>query len=241
MICVAVAQILSALGRPESPIRRVHRTPELGSPSVHATLARTTLVHARCTRRGNAVQPRTSTGRSRVSRPPFSGACSCAPTSGRVSRVPCTAPYSRYGARVHANNLGHEGQGYNLMSPTAPKKPCPNARCRDLSGDCPLHGRTAQRQAHDQARGSSRARGYANPVWLAIRAAVLERDPLCTWGSLTSDRAPAAYTCGRLSTTAAHLVPREQGGTDAPENLRGLCTSHHSTETSRRESWNRGR
>ncbi len=127
------------------------------------------------------------------------------------------------------------------MSPTAPKKPCPNPRCPDLSGDCPVHGRTAQRQAYDQTRGSSRARGYADPAWLAVRAAVLERDPECTWGSLPRDRAPAAYTCGNPSTTAAHIVPRAAGGSDEPENLRGLCARHHSAETSRGESWNRPR
>ena len=125
--------------------------------------------------------------------------------------------------------------------PTAPKKPCHNPRCPDLSGDCPAHGRTAQRKAYDQGRGSSRARGYADPAWLALRAAVLERDPECTWGSQATDHAPAAYYCGEPSTTAAHLVPRKRGGSDAPENLRGLCTPHHSVETSRRESWNRAR
>lgn len=123
------------------------------------------------------------------------------------------------------------------MTPTAPLKPCPHPRCANL-GDCPEHGRTAQRQRYDRARGTQR--GYETPQWKAVRALVLARDPWCTWGTLPRDGRPAC-TCGRPSTTAAHIVPRAAGGGDAPENLRGLCGSHHSQETSRDESWNRPR
>jgi len=121
--------------------------------------------------------------------------------------------------------------------PTAPKKPCLYPGCKNL-GECPLHGRKVQRQRYDQARGNQR--GYETPEWKANRAFVLARDPWCTWGTLPRDRQPA-YTCGRPSTTAAHIVPRAEGGSDEVENLRGLCWSHHSAETSRGESWNKPR
>ena len=122
--------------------------------------------------------------------------------------------------------------------PTAPKRPCSHPGCPVL-GECPTHGRTAQRRAHDQARGSRR--GYETAEWKAVRAYVLARDPWCTWGALPKDQRPAGSACGRPSTTAAHIVPRAQGGSDEPENLRGLCSSHHSQETSRGESWNKPR
>ena len=127
--------------------------------------------------------------------------------------------------------------------PTAPKKPCSHPGCPVL-GECPTHGRTAQRKTYDQARGNQR--GYETAEWKAVRALVLKRDPVCTWGSLNRDNLPSTRadcfdTCGQPSTTAAHIVPRAQGGSDEPENLRGLCGSHHSQETSRHESWNKPR
>ena len=129
--------------------------------------------------------------------------------------------------------------GTEGLSPTAPKKPCPNPRCPDLSGDCPAHGRTAQRQAYDQARGSGWSR-YGGTKWAETKALVKARDPVCTWGSLPRYGAPSG-SCPEPTNTAAHVVARRDGGSDEPENCRGLCAQHHAVETSRGESWNRAR
>lgn len=81
---------------------------------------------------------------------------------------------------------------------------------------CPEHQRT-------DSRSGQRAAQYAGAHWRAIRKAVLARDPLCS-------------ECGeQRSTTAAHVIPRSKGGSDSMLNLRGLCTSCHSRETSARD------
>jgi len=63
---------------------------------------------------------------------------------------------------------------------------------------------------------------YQTPEWRAIRAAVIARDPVC--------KTPA---CGRTSTHADHIIPREQGGPDTMSNLRGLCASCHNRRSAR--------
>jgi len=123
------------------------------------------------------------------------------------------------------------------MSPRAPLRPCQQPGCPNL-GECPVHGRAVRRQAYDRARGD---RVYATPAWrLQIRPSVLARDPVCTWGSVPRDEA-AWGGCGQASTDVAHITPRQEGGSEEFENLRGLCHAHHSAETSKRESWNRER
>ena len=122
--------------------------------------------------------------------------------------------------------------------PTAPKKPCSHPGCPVL-GECPRHGRKVQRKAYDQARGPGWRR-YGGTQWEETKAMVRERDPVCTWGSLERDGVTVG-SCSMPTHSAAHLVPRREGGSDLPENCRGLCASHHSAETSRFESWNRPR
>src|SRR5574337_1152466 len=107
--------------------------------------------------------------------------------------------------------------------PVRPLNPCRQPGCPNL-GDCPVHGRTAARQAYDQARGE---RVYATPAWRRlIRPAVLTRDPVCTWGSLPRDGA-APGSCVEPSTDVAHVTSRERGGSDALENLR---SEEHTSE-----------
>jgi len=120
--------------------------------------------------------------------------------------------------------------------PYAPKKPCACPGCPVL-GECPVHGRTVTRKAYDQTRGP---RHSDRATWKRTSAFVVARDPWCTWGALPRDRRPA-FACGQPSTTAGHIIPHAEGGSDEPENCRGLCASHHSAETSRFESWNRPR
>lgn len=57
---------------------------------------------------------------------------------------------------------------------------------------------------------------YGTAGWRALRAACLQRDPVC-----------ASLGCGQPSTHADHIVPRSQGGADSLSNLRGACESCH--------------
>ena len=124
--------------------------------------------------------------------------------------------------------------------PYAPKKPCSGSpTCRYLGDDCPVHGKTVKRKTYDQARGPGWRR-YGGPEWEATKAFVKARDPYCMWGSLERDGV-ALGSCVEPTHTAAHLVSRRDGGSDLPENCRGLCQQHHAVETSRFESWNRPR
>ena len=86
---------------------------------------------------------------------------------------------------------------------------------------CGPTGRGAQRE-YDQRRGSAAARGY-DRRWQKIRLMHLRANPLCVM-CLAEGRTT-------LATDVDHIVPRRQGGTDAPSNLQSLCHSHHSQKT----------
>jgi 5-methylcytosine-specific restriction endonuclease McrA len=60
---------------------------------------------------------------------------------------------------------------------------------------------------HPRRKGSTRS-------WRALRLQVLQRD-----------RFPCS--CGALASEVDHIVPREIGGRDDPENLRSLCSRGH--------------
>lgn len=60
--------------------------------------------------------------------------------------------------------------------------------------------------------------------WPSIRYAVLERDPVCRWGSLPGEEG----RCGLASTDADHTG---DPGNHDPAFLRGLCTWHHRHRT----------
>jgi 5-methylcytosine-specific restriction protein A len=85
---------------------------------------------------------------------------------------------------------------------------------------CPVHGRNPWQ--HD--RPSPAARGYG-PRWKKLRKMILARDPLCLECLKTGRVTP--------STTCDHIVPKARGGTDALENLRGLCRRCHETKSAR--------
>ena len=122
--------------------------------------------------------------------------------------------------------------------PMSPLRPCPAPLCPALLARgqrrCPAHGGGF---VETGPRPSSRLRGYGWQ-WRVLRLQILDRDPICRWGSLARDTDPTP--CTLASTDAAHLVPRAAGGSDDPENLRGLCHRHHSSEgAARGERWGR--
>jgi 5-methylcytosine-specific restriction protein A len=92
---------------------------------------------------------------------------------------------------------------------------------------CDAHRRD-QRHRQDEARGSAGDRGYG-AAWRVTRARILKRDPFC--------RAPG---CHEPTTDVDHIIPRRQGGTDADDNLQGLCHTHHSGKTAKQDGrWGR--
>lgn len=60
------------------------------------------------------------------------------------------------------------------------------------------------------------------PDWPKRRAAILERDPICTTDG-----------CSRLSQHVDHTIPRALGGSDEPDNLKGKCNRCHGRKTAR--------
>lgn len=72
-----------------------------------------------------------------------------------------------------------------------------------------------------------RAKKTAMPRgWNRIRKIILERDPICQIGvnQITMNRHPR---CTVESTEVDHILPRENGGTEDPSNLRGVCSNCH--------------
>ena len=88
---------------------------------------------------------------------------------------------------------------------------------------CPKHHREYQRAYAAQPDRKEAQQQYQTKGWREIRAAVLERDPICRG-------------CRQVATTdAAHIISRADGGADTMANLRGLCHRCHSAETVKRD------
>jgi 5-methylcytosine-specific restriction protein A len=110
--------------------------------------------------------------------------------------------------------------------PIAPKRPCPAVGCRVLvdKGYCDQHRREKQRSYNNTPSRQADQRFYKGRQWLAVRAAHLEKEPLCRMCQ-ESDRLTAA-------THVDHVIPRSVGGADYDDsNLQSLCMSCHSAKT----------
>lgn len=111
------------------------------------------------------------------------------------------------------------------MSQQSPK-PCAHSGCPALvydgSGWCEKH-KPIEGKFADRRRGSRHARGYGT-AWDRLRLRVLERD---------CNRCQVCLAAGRISLARAvdHIVPKAQGGTDAPENLQSICDPCHRLKT----------
>jgi 5-methylcytosine-specific restriction protein A len=117
--------------------------------------------------------------------------------------------------------------------PFRAKAPCKKFGCPNLvsaPGFCDIHKKDDPRR---KSHGNTTERGYG---WLwqsKIRPRILRRDPFCMSGVICD-----ADNVGRraVSTYVDHIVPKEEGGTDAEENLQGLCHECHSWKTAKQDS-----
>jgi 5-methylcytosine-specific restriction protein A len=113
-----------------------------------------------------------------------------------------------------------------LLMATLLASPCRTPRCPERAGPgglCAAHRRRYERRPQRVAD----KRFYASPGWRALRAFVLARDPRCD--------------CGGPSEQADHIVPRSQGGSDDPSNLKGKCGGCHSRKTANENRGDGGR
>jgi len=63
---------------------------------------------------------------------------------------------------------------------------------------------------------------YGSTDWKALRRTIKARDPIC--------KAPG---CKRATAHIDHIVPRSEGGSNDPGNLRGLCHRCHNSRSAR--------
>jgi 5-methylcytosine-specific restriction protein A len=103
--------------------------------------------------------------------------------------------------------------------PRSPGRPRSTPNCWHLV-PCPLHVKRPWRRP--SAPGSTTARGYGWS-WQQLRRQVLAEEPACR-------------LCGAPSTDVDHIIPKAQGGTDAPSNLRALCAWCHKRSPARRRA-----
>jgi 5-methylcytosine-specific restriction enzyme A len=108
--------------------------------------------------------------------------------------------------------------------PSAPPRPCAEPGCPQLVafGRCPRHRR--------ESKPSAAARGYGWRWW-ERRARVLREEPYC---GRCRDEGRV-----RFSAEVDHIIPKSRGGSDARENLQGICAEHHAAK-SRTEQPRRG-
>ncbi len=102
-------------------------------------------------------------------------------------------------------------------------KACSSPGCPSLTRErfCPRH-----QHAYNRIRAAANA-FYSSREWRALRALFLAAHPFC-------------HFCGLRATEVDHIIPRNQGGTDDPSNLMGLCKSCHSRKGSTNgERWGR--
>ncbi len=115
---------------------------------------------------------------------------------------------------VHSGRRVPSGQ---TQSPHPRQRPCLDCGVLTRATRCPACTRL-QYRAKDALRGTASERHYG-PAWRKLSAAVLERDGrICHW-------------CGTTATTADHVVPRRQGGSDDMANLVAACRPCNSGRT----------
>ncbi|MDF3837140.1 HNH endonuclease [Cupriavidus basilensis] len=115
--------------------------------------------------------------------------------------------------------------------PPASLRPCRHRGCKALvrgGGYCEAHKAESSNWSKGEARkGSTTARGYGYR-WQRLREFILARD--C--GICQCEECKALGRV-RIATEVDHRVPKAEGGTDDPENLRAINADCHKAKTGR--------
>jgi 5-methylcytosine-specific restriction enzyme A len=91
---------------------------------------------------------------------------------------------------------------------------------------CDAHLKTKQRE-YDDARGSSNDRGYDYHWRTVTRPEIVRRDPFCVIAKICVDLHGDVLP----TTEVDHIVPKDKGGKDYPDNLQGACHRCHAWKT----------
>ena len=113
------------------------------------------------------------------------------------------------------------------------KSVCPVFGCAEITDG----GRCAKCKGEaDRVRGTAAQRGYSGKAWRFARLVVLRRDPVCVMCKKAFSTVADHYPISRRD-----LVAMGIRNPDAPERLRALCASCHSSETAEHQpgGWNR--
>ena len=109
--------------------------------------------------------------------------------------------------------------------PTSAPHPCARPGCPRTTHErfCEAHKARGLARAQD-TRLSSAKRGYGYEWQTRTRPYILRRDPICVNPFNLPDHIVP-------SECVDHKIPREAGGTDAEDNLQGMCLACHARKT----------
>lgn len=115
--------------------------------------------------------------------------------------------------------------------PMSPLRYCSEPGCREKIRNkprCEIHAKERNRikNQHDYEVKKAKNPFYKTAAWKRLRIEQLAKSPLCEWVYAGDQR-----KCGRPAIVVDHIVPRESGGADHPDNFQSLCHSHHSKKT----------
>lgn len=105
----------------------------------------------------------------------------------------------------------------------AERRPIPKLGPRVAAADLRTARPIEHQRYDDPNRPSSAERGYG-AEWRKARELVLRRD---NWLCVPCRRAGRATPAAEVD----HVVPKEEGGTDAHENLQSICRDCHTAKT----------
>jgi len=112
------------------------------------------------------------------------------------------------------------------MPTVGSKTECAALGCHRTTANKYCDKHKGEGQKRKRSRKGSDYRPYKTPAWLAMRAKILQRDPVCKGPGLYGDG------CSQPSKHVDHITPWKQGGAFLdPKNLQGLCHSCHSKKT----------